>query len=382
MGYNKTPGLFKKGQFWHIDKRIDGRRLRESTGTGSRAEAERYYAKRLEEIRQATVYGIRPTRTFKEAAIRFLEENQHKRSIRDDALAIKNVSKYIANLPLESVHMGALKPYIEARKREGVKMRTINYGLQVTRRILNLAASEWMDENGLTWLTAAPKIKLLKESDRQKPYPLSWDEQDRLFRELPDHIEKMASFAVNTGCRDQEICKLRWEWEFRVPSAPHLMVFIIPGGWVKNGDDRLVVCNDIAKSVIESVRGNHPEYVFAYRGRCIYAINNNGWQCARNRVGLPHVRVHDLKHTFGRRLRAAGVGLEDRQDLLGHRSGKITTHYSAAEIENLYKAANRVTVRQTSGTLSATGNGLTLEPVSAKCPQRTFGDPGGVIVSH
>ena len=37
-------------------------------------------------------------------------------------------------------------------------------------------------------------------------------------------------------------------------------------------------------------------------------------------VGLPQVRVHDLKHTFGRHLRAAGVSFEDRQDLLGHRS--------------------------------------------------------------
>ena len=47
-------------------------------------------------------------------------------------------------------------------------------------------------------------------------------------------------------------------------------------------------------------------------------------------------------HTFGRRLRAAGVGFEDRQDLLGHKSGRITTHYSAAELEGLIDAANRV----------------------------------------
>ena len=33
--------------------------------------------------------------------------------------------------------------------------------------------------------------------------------------------------------------------------------------------------------------------------------------------GFRRVRVHDLKHTFGRRLRAAGVSFEDRQDLLG-----------------------------------------------------------------
>ena len=58
--------------------------------------------------------------------------------------------------------------------------------------------------------------------------------------------------------------------------------------------------------------------------------------------GLANVRVHDLKHTFGRRLRAAGVPLETRKVLLGHKNGDITSHYSAPEIEELLEAANRV----------------------------------------
>ena len=70
-------------------------------------------------------------------------------------------------------------------------------------------------------------------------------------------------------------------------------------------------------------------------------MSNSAWKSARRRVGLG-VRVHDLKHTFGRRLRAAGVSFEDRQDLLGHKSGRITTHYSAAEIGTLITAANKV----------------------------------------
>ncbi len=65
-------------------------------------------------------------------------------------------------------------------------------------------------------------------------------------------------------------------------------------------------------------------------------------ESARIRARLPQVRVHDRKHTFGRRLRAAGVSFEDRQDLLGHRSGRITTHYSAAELEGLIAAAEKV----------------------------------------
>jgi integrase len=81
--------------------------------------------------------------------------------------------------------------------------------------------------------------------------------------------------------------------------------------------------------------------VFTFRGNPIETMNNTAWQNARQRAGLPQVRVHDLKHTFGRRLRAAGVSLENRQDLLGHKSGRITTHYSAAELSNLIEAAEK-----------------------------------------
>jgi integrase len=71
-------------------------------------------------------------------------------------------------------------------------------------------------------------------------------------------------------------------------------------------------------------------------------MNARAWKEGRVRAGLSHARIHDLKHSFGRRLRAAGVSFEDRQDLLGHKSGRITTHYSAPELINLIEASNRV----------------------------------------
>ncbi len=71
-------------------------------------------------------------------------------------------------------------------------------------------------------------------------------------------------------------------------------------------------------------------------------MNNSAWKRARKGTEPSQVRIHDLKHTFGRRLRAAGVPHETRKGLLGHRTGDITTHYSAAELEELIEAANRV----------------------------------------
>ena len=71
-------------------------------------------------------------------------------------------------------------------------------------------------------------------------------------------------------------------------------------------------------------------------------IYNSAWKRARDAVGLPRLRVHNLKHTFGRRLRAAGVSLETRKVLLGHTNGDITSHYLAPELEELFKAASKV----------------------------------------
>jgi integrase len=344
MGRKRVPGLIMRAGIWHIDKRILGRRVCQSTGTAQLEEAQTQLVRVMEEIRQAQVYGVRPARTFEAAAAKFVLDNQHKRSLADDVSRLKGLMPWLGNVTLDKIHQGALHPWIAERQRSGISAGTINHGLQVVRRILNLAASEWMDEQGLTWLHAAPKIRLLAHHDKRQPYPLSWDEQSRLVRELPQHLAEMALFAVNTGCRDAEICNLQWDWEVAVPQLA-TSVFIVPGWRVKNGEDRVVVLNRIARSVIEAKRRQHTSHVFAFNGRPVRRMLNTAWKKARVRAGLGQLRVHDLKHTFGRRLRASGVSFEDRQHLLGHRSGRITTHYSAADLSRLIEAADSVCER-------------------------------------
>ena len=344
MGRKRIPGLIMRAGNWHIDKRLFGRRICQSTGTPQLEEAERTLARVMEETRQAQVYGVRPSRSFEQAAARFVLENRHKRSLSDDVSRLKGLMPAIGNVALDKLHMGTLQPWIEQRRRHGAAVGTINHGLQVVRRILNLASGEWMDEQGLTWIQAPAKIKLLPNHDKRRPYPLSWSEQTQLFRELPSHLAEMALFAVNTGCRDAEICNLRWEWEVDVPGLG-TSIFIVPRSQVKNGDERLVVLNRVGRTVVETRRGQHAANVFTFRNAPVKHMLNSAWRKARARAGLEQVRVHDLKHTFGRRLRAAGVSFEDRQDLLGHRSGRITTHYSAAELCRLIEAAEKVCER-------------------------------------
>lgn len=347
MPSKRLPGLTKRGAIWHINKKIYGRRICESTKSSSLVEAERYLMHRVAEIRAASIYGVRPTRYFRQAALKFLNENRHKVSLHTDARLLKQLDPFIGHLPLTAIHHGNLIKYIQARKMTGVKNRTVNYGLQVVRRILNLAAQEWIDENGLSWLANAPKIRLLTEKNKRLPYPLSKDEEQRLLTYLPFHLKQMTLFAVNTGCRDQEICRLKWQWQVEVPEL-NTYVFIIPADLVKNRQNRLVILNQCAKQVIEAQRGIHPIYVFTYRNKPLSRMLNSAWLNARTKAHLSQLRVHDLKHTFGRRLRAANVSYEDRQDLLGHKSHRVTTDYSNAELANLISAVDSIATQNSS----------------------------------
>jgi len=374
-GLQRRPN--RPGGTWHIDKRVRGYgRLYESCATTDLAEAEAYLARRLEEIRQAIVYGVRPTRVFAQAGKKYLEDYQHKKSISRDALSIRALLPFIGDMPLDRIHNDSLAPFRRARLKAGLSPGTVNRDFAVVRRILNLAARVWRDEQGLTWLPAPPLLQLVPHQPRP-PYPLSWDEQVALFRELPGHLERMALFKVNTGLRDQEVCRLSWRWEVQVPEL-RTSVFVLPphrrGG--KNGIERIVVLNRIARSVIDEQRGKHPESVFTFRGQPILRMYNSAWKKARVRAGLPELRVHDLKHTFGHRLRAAGVSFEDRQDLLGHKSGRITTHYSAPDVSRLIEAAERVC--EARGTILRIASHANLtQGVTQKCAGRARKFAGG-----
>ena len=85
-------------------------------------------------------------------------------------------------------------------------------------------------------------------------------------------------------------------------------------------------------------------------------MNNNGWQQARYEAGLPLVRVHDLRHSFAWRLRAAGVSAEDREALLGHANHSMAGHYASADVGHLLKQANLVLHRRGTQTVLRLGD--------------------------
>ena len=195
--------------------------------------------------------------------MRFLLEFRDQPSIKLSSHHLSQLDPFIGDMLLTHIDDQALGPFIKDRLatyalpdgkiKKGVSNRTVNISIERVVRVLTLCARKWRDDERRPWLDGVPMLSKLEEKkSSRKPYPMSWGEQSILFGELPAHLQTMALFKVNTGCREQEVCKLRWDWEISVPELG-ASVFLIPADFggrhersgVKNGDERLVVLNSV-----------------------------------------------------------------------------------------------------------------------------------------
>ena len=327
---------------WCVDKVYKGTRLRERFEKFE--EAENWLIRQLEILRQVNLFGARRERSFNEAAAKYVMDHQAKVSLQTDIYMLQSIMPFIGDLALDKIHDATLAPYVSKRLADGRSHKTINLALAIVRRILNLAARSWRDEeSGKTWLETPPLIKILPLVGFQRePRPITWAEQKKLFEVLPQHLLSMALFDLNTGARDEVVCGLKWEWEIEIPEL-ETSVFLIPKESVKGRKrDRIVVCNKVAMQVINTQRGQHEEYVFTYNNHRIETMNNSAWQRARELANLGDLHVHDLRHTVGMRLREAEVGDPTIADVLWHNRPSMTAHYSVAQVTELYEALNKI----------------------------------------
>jgi len=297
-------------------------------------------------------------RTFGEAACRYIHEFDGKDKQRQ-LYCIEALSPYIGDLPCGDVDDITLEAYKEDRKegkgafKKPVMAGTINKELTVVTTILNRACRDWR------WIPSVPRIRHVKGAKRIA-YPLTWDEQEKLFKQLPDHWATGAAvFAVNTGVRKSELFGLRWSDMCPIPELDSF-VFILAE--TKNGQQRAVICNSYAQRAVNRQRGNGSKYVFPSRrgqnvGSRVRACNGV-WRKAWENAGMPDdplIRkgIHNLRHTYAHRLRAAGVPVEDRDKLLGHSNASLSQHYALPDIERLQEMSERVTERKDTVVLRA-----------------------------
>lgn len=176
------------------------------------------------------------------------------------------------------------------------------------------------------------KIKLTKKHNK-KAKKREWITQDqwyKLYAELPLHLKAPASFAVRTGLRQANVLGLSW----RCVDLERGMAFI-EGMDSKSGNAIGVPLDPDAVEVLKTVKGQHPEWCFTFRGKPFKDIKTS-FMAACIRAGLGKFTDdgymgftwHGLRHTWATWQAQNGTPLEVIKDLGGWTDMRMLDNYA------------------------------------------------------
>jgi integrase len=323
--------LYKRGNTWWI--RIttpNGEQIRRSARTTHRQEAQEFHDRLRVELWRIHQLGDKPRRTWQEAVERWLTETSHKASHQDDIRHLRWVHPFLYQRYLDEISRELIDEMTASRLSEGVVNSTVNRMLEVVRAILNRSEREW------EWLDKVPAVRMLSEPKRRIRW-LTRNEATRLLEELPNHLEQMARFSLQTGLREANVTGLAWAQV----DLDRRVAWIHPDQ-SKNRKPIPVPLNAEAVLVLRSQIGQHPVKVFTFKGCPVSKANNHAWRKALIRAGIKDFRWHDLRHTWASWHVQQGTPLHVLQELGGWSDIRMVQRYAHLSADHLSEYADRL----------------------------------------
>src|SRR5215471_8867829 len=154
----RTAGIYRRrrSRFWWIATTLpNGQRIRQSSGTEDRDEAEALLAKIKLEAFRADKFGMKVQRSWQEAVVRYLSSKSHLRSFADSRRICRGLDRYLGQLMLYDIDGDVIWRITQAELKRGNRPATVNRYLSVVRNLLRTARDEWQ------WIDRVPKVRLL-----------------------------------------------------------------------------------------------------------------------------------------------------------------------------------------------------------------------------
>lgn len=322
--------IYRRGNVWWIFFIApSGKRIRGSTGTTDRAQAQEYHDRQRTKHWEHQRLGIKPERSWREASVRWVKERSHKRTQQCDIGFLRRLDPYLGELLLSQITRDVVDQFA-ARKAQESSPATANRHLTVIRSILRRARDEW------EWIDKIPKIRLFSETQRRVRW-LKREEAQRLLSELPPHLRDMAQFSLATGLRQRNVSHLRWD-QVDVERA---VAWIHPDQ-AKARRAIAVPLNQDAVMVLKRRMGQHDEYVFTFRNQPVGVCTTKAWWNALERAGIKEFRWHDLRHTWASWHVQSGTSLQELKELGGWASLEMVMRYAHLASDQLKTAARRI----------------------------------------
>jgi integrase len=248
------------------------------------------------------------------------------------------IGNAFGHLRLDQIRRHDITTWHVGLREDGLSPAYSDRFLALLRHILNKAVEfELLERN------PASGIKLFNVDNRVEHY-LDEDELERLLTVLRTGTKRnfmvrmVALFLLSTGARLNESLSARWQDIDR-----DNRVWRIPASTSKSKKIRSVPLNDSAVEVLDLL-GTEGKFEWLFissvaKGERLKHVHRV-WQRLRADAGLPHLRIHDLRHQYASFLVNSGRTLYEVQAILGHSDPSVTQRYAHLSSKSLQEASD------------------------------------------
>jgi len=335
----RNMGVFKKNGAWWIDFYHQGKRVRRKVGPSKKVAEMALADIEVKKAKQEFLGVCEPKKIlFKDFADEYLEYSKANKAVSshrgDQTIVNTHLVPTWGDTELSRISARIIEDY-KVQRLEKVTAATFNRELNTIKSLFRKAVEwEYLRDNPTV---PVKRIKTGKQAFRF----LSDVEIQRLTTACAASAHPVfcgiVVMALNTGMRRGEILRLRWtDVDFR---RKQIRVVSSEDGHTKNCDSRIIPMN----RSVETLLKKHPRrldspYVFPGESGEMFNKTNYHFTRAVKRAGIPHVRFHDLRHTFASHLVMKGIDLRTVQELLGHRDMRMTLRYAHLAPDHVRKA--------------------------------------------
>lgn len=345
--------LFLRNGIWWMDFSVDGRRIRQSTGTDKKTDARRI----LRERHAQALHGQLPEQPRKvtlrelQARVHALYELKERNSIPHVARAFRPLREFFGTRPVAKLTTGDLERYVAWRlagngiaptaRVQSVKPATVHIELALLRvglRHLHKAGE----------LARVPMFPSLSIRNTREGF-FTDEDLAKVTPHLRDPLPDVVTFCYLTGWRcAAEVLPLTW-----ADVDPVAGVIRLPASRSKNKDGRelpylampelraIVARAAAARELVHEMTGTRPERVFHRRGKPIKDFRG-AWAKAVAAGGVRANLIHDLRRSAVRNLERAGAPRSQAMKLTGHKTEAVYRRYAITSTDDVASAMARV----------------------------------------
>ena len=248
---------------------------------------------------------------------------------------LKPLEAYFNDYLIEKINYTDIKDYRKSRlttkvnkKIDGETVKanrsiaSVNRELEILRRMFNIAIQKkWLTENPFN----AGENLISKAAENVRDIIPTTEEEIKILaaceKSKSPYIKLFVIASIDTGARSNELFNSkRADYDLE-----NKIVTLVNKKGKKIRIKKMFVTERLEKALlnygIENLKPSDP--VFPVKKL------QTAWEGVRNRAGLPHLRIHDLRHLFASNMSFLGVSREAIGNLIGHspKDAAITDRY-------------------------------------------------------